>query len=727
MTDERRCDRDLPCANCKSRNKESLCAYDDSAPTAKEQRGKDQSPKDASPTSAGQTPPAAFSTKAADWGYGATGPSTMGLLRKIESAGSEGQHAQLIPTDSQPDNAAIADKYKTLIRQLPSRPLTQKLVGVYFRHLNWHYSFLEEVIFREQLEEWNSLPYASLSTPLNLPAETRVFPALLFQVVATALLILEDVEEVDEKEFESLKYAGGMTWEDLANELCESGKDLLRLFEKRHVALATVQAEFLMAAFTKYTAKVAESWHMLASAIRDAQELGMHSDNLDPRPKDQSIESVLENQWLIQVRRKMYMILAIWDMSCAMILGRPTLMSWGPGLPTRPIDAEVPLNRRNVPLVARNPEKDPPTPVTRVLWLSNMTRLMRDIQTLQDEGPFPKDFSKVDELQNKIQGLEDAEPAFLRLQNPDTQWDVGDRAVWIQDARLYFSQFHNFCMLALHRQYIFHRKKSRDVALAVCMNTLECHQNIFQDLPPMSWRNYLLFFGSFDAIVVVSSIFIMYPHENVEHRENALQHFRWTISRFETMQSRNGLARSALGVLKAILAKFVNIIDAAKLDGLGTTPSVAGAESVPASTHVGSSTTPGSASVDTALTTPGSMGEKALTDLIEGPSLADSAGAPITKITESSYPPLPAMDAPPGPDFGFPEGIDMNNLPGMFTLPTTDLVWSDLSVLDGQGAPPASFGDGMTLDPMMTDWRFGGGFGDDTVWQFLNQYQPGQA
>lgn len=53
-------------------------------------------------------------------------------------------------------------------------------------------------------------------------------------------------------------------------------------------------------------------WHVLASAIRDAQELGMHSDSLDPKPRDKSIESVLENQWLIQVRRKMYMVLSIW-------------------------------------------------------------------------------------------------------------------------------------------------------------------------------------------------------------------------------------------------------------------------------------------------------------------------------------------------------------------------------------------------------------------------------
>jgi hypothetical protein len=185
----------------------------------------------------------------------------MGLLRKIESAGSTAGASQSDQSTahSHLENLAIADKYKTLIRQLPSRVLTQKLAAIYFRHLNWHYSFLEEVIFYEQLDEWNSLPFASLSTPLNLPDEIRVFPALLFQVVASALLVLPDVEDVDIKEFESLKYAGGMSWEDLAIELSDSGMAMLQLFGKRHVAHATVQTQFLRAAFNKYIAKVAES------------------------------------------------------------------------------------------------------------------------------------------------------------------------------------------------------------------------------------------------------------------------------------------------------------------------------------------------------------------------------------------------------------------------------------------------------------------------------------
>jgi hypothetical protein len=51
---------------------------------------------------------------------------------------------------------------------------------------------------------------------------------------------------------------------------------------------------------------------MIAVAIREAQELGMHSDSLDPRPEDDSVESILENQWLVQRRRTLYSVLVIW-------------------------------------------------------------------------------------------------------------------------------------------------------------------------------------------------------------------------------------------------------------------------------------------------------------------------------------------------------------------------------------------------------------------------------
>lgn len=51
---------------------------------------------------------------------------------------------------------------------------------------------------------------------------------------------------------------------------------------------------------------------MIAITIRDAQELGMHKDSMDPKPATSSAEAVLENQWHIEQRRKLYGLLAIW-------------------------------------------------------------------------------------------------------------------------------------------------------------------------------------------------------------------------------------------------------------------------------------------------------------------------------------------------------------------------------------------------------------------------------
>ena len=260
------CDRELPCANCKSRNKESACRYEEGAPTAKERRKTSlESPVSAS---AAAPPPRApvgemLSTAAADWGYSQTGATTLGFLRKIE--GAQGDSDSVLATltagggcPSDGDQFGIRDRYKSLIRQLPAKVYIDKLVDVYFRQFNWQYYPLDHDLFLTQLAEWNQLPFHVFSTmgPQGLDPDLRVFPALLFQVLACALLILPDEEHVD---FEPLKYAGNMTFEDLAVDYSESGVSMLSILGKRQITLTTVQAGFLRAAVLKYMAKVTES------------------------------------------------------------------------------------------------------------------------------------------------------------------------------------------------------------------------------------------------------------------------------------------------------------------------------------------------------------------------------------------------------------------------------------------------------------------------------------
>ena len=70
--------------------------------------------------------------------------------------------------------------------------------------------------------------------------------------------------------------------------------------------------------------------------------------------------------------------------------------------------------------------------------------------------------------------------------------------------------------------------------------------------------------------------------------------------------------------------------------------------------------------------------------------------------------------------------------------PTYDLLINDPGVVDdgmmmpplgGNGevdVPPATM-TGCDGDDGLLPWQFGGGFGEDTVWQFLNQYEPGTS
>ncbi|KAF4345573.1 fungal transcriptional regulatory [Fusarium beomiforme] len=203
-----------------------------------------------------------LSTMAATWGYGQTGASTISVLKMIEMAPvAEGQSSisTVSPTCiSRGDSFAIREKYKDLIRQLPTRVFIHKLVAMFMREFNWQYYAVDPDIFYAQLREWNNLSFTIFSTdgPQGISPDLRVFPAVLFQIIATALLMLSDEEE---SEFTTLKYAANMTFEDLACDYSASGAHIVELFGKKGLSVTTIQAEFLRASFLKFTANVTES------------------------------------------------------------------------------------------------------------------------------------------------------------------------------------------------------------------------------------------------------------------------------------------------------------------------------------------------------------------------------------------------------------------------------------------------------------------------------------
>lgn len=279
---KQKCDRKLPCTNCTQRGKAAQCRYDDSSLTsiggaggASRKRPIDQE----AGAGAGddedsqqqqkqqqqhqvQQHESRFPAKTADFGYSHTADGTLGVLSRIDGACEP--MADVQARAQQHESAfGIRQRYKSLVRQLPARPFLDRLVDIYMREYNWQYYGLDEQPFRESVDQWFNVPFSVLSTagPQGIQPNLRAFPAVVFQVAATALLSLDE----DDDEYAILKFAGRMTYEDLALEYSETGMAVLSLLGKRQMTMSTVVAGWARASFLKYTGQVTEAVSVLPS------------------------------------------------------------------------------------------------------------------------------------------------------------------------------------------------------------------------------------------------------------------------------------------------------------------------------------------------------------------------------------------------------------------------------------------------------------------------------
>lgn len=150
------------------------------------------------------------------------------------------------------------------------------------------------------------------------------------------------------------------------------------------------------------------------------------------------------------------------------------------------------------------------------------------------------------------------------------------------------------------------------------------------------------------------------------------------------MQERNPLARSAQGVLRAIVARFKKAI-ASSAHNIGD--------------EVRSSDTPASdgKSTTVAESTP--------------PSSLETGGS-------YTYPQPSATN-----QWTVSPLDDLTTIAPMF--PTSDLIYNDLNAIQGESMEMPPMGEEPVFGTDGFAWQFGGDLGDDTLWQFLNQSQPG--
>ncbi|KND88988.1 Oleate activated transcription factor 3 [Tolypocladium ophioglossoides CBS 100239] len=543
---KQKCDRLQPCSNCIRREKTTLCSYDfamtdDYNPTSHQSVSQELASQNQSPGSNMTIPPGIHQSMADHLGYSTSSKfSTLGIMQKVDSSISD-QFA--LPTewdDGKKDEFSL--QYKRSIRQLPSKRYVDILVQLFFVDIAWQYDVINEEAFKGQLDAWNRVSYSMIGQGLfSLSMDVRCFPALLFQVLAQALLF-QPLR--NDSILEDLKYASQMTFHDLAAEYSEAGHAILTIMGKRDATLVKVQAGLVRASFQKSTGHVVEAWHTLSATIKDAQEIGLHC---TPSP-DHSPMPELEE------RRKMWLVLHLWDAHMGVVLGRPMSTKVDPD--AFPLSGDLGQKRaRTSP--HEIVELDRPTPfIAILLGYQAAYKYLQDICDLEFAGAKLEHYCTVEKIHTSIVNNIRSLPSWARVESPNLEYDHLHSCYWLQAARENLITETYFVLLALHRPYIFCIPNSRNEALQAALQILSSQARLFSQAEPRQFMAFNLIFATFDAIVLTASIYILYPTENLEHIDASLCAIEWGIARFDTMRKHNKMAGLAYEAVSALYRKL---------------------------------------------------------------------------------------------------------------------------------------------------------------------------
>jgi len=228
---------------------------------------------------------------------------------------------------------------------------------------------------------------------------------------------------------------------------------------------------------------------------------------------------------------------------------------------------------------------------------------------------------------------------------------------------------------------------------------------------------FSLFFGTFDAIVLMSAIYILFPKEHPSLLQNAMQHFQWSVERFETMSEHNSLAKAAVSVLQAIYVRLkkslgMGFVCKSPVPAIETPASLADSTS-----NIDPSLTGGNpvVSAGPSPTGPPINGYTSGPDSLGASSNNDPYNAAAVPSTATTQPPGQGID------FSLPPDFDWASIQPIF--PTGDLVYNDLSGVGNSG----SVSTWTPSTPSVVDqspWQFDGDFTNNSLWNILNQYTP---
>ncbi|KAE8450529.1 hypothetical protein EG329_006260 [Mollisiaceae sp. DMI_Dod_QoI] len=637
---KQKCDRRKPCNICLARSVPDRCSYSDVGPrqTETSEASSDENVRtvDTQVQNDGSvSPPSRAIDIAEQIGYSPLKGSNAFIelqyqLFKDETTGGLGL-ASTAEGTVKPEE--WENRFWKVVGGLPSKPIIENLLDIFSSELNWYNAFFERYYLQQLYKSWQELVtgFAVSKQPLlkNVSRDVLYFPALVFQVCAVALhfmppdspaLKLLSVNEIGRRYHLSEKYS-------------DQGMEIMDTLGRHRPTITAVQHDLIRALWLKDCGRGTESWHALSNSIRQAQELNMHRQaRVD---QGGTVPETLSRLWYDEYRRRLWVILFVWDSHMSSMLGRPRMIN------VNDCDIQIPIDCNFaddpsvvVPTAIRTGgENETPSIFSGHLFRYSIANLIHEVKASGANRRNPKDYNAIQSLHEKAVALMDGLPAFLRFQNPDTSWDT--RFTWIPRQREQALNAGTSFLLALHRPHIHTSPKSRKAAIQAAITILDSQQRTFETTKPYQYKFFGLAFFTIDAGFFLSSTTIMYPSTDREFSRKVDVCLQQGIKRLELLENHNAIAGSSLKLLRHCYQLLQEAASSRENIALSTEPVHEGPETIDQPTESHQAASQDSTGFENFH--PLGFHTHNFPEQIQFPSTADLTGFPNINEFDSSY------------------------------------------------------------------------------------------
>ncbi|KAK4251272.1 fungal-specific transcription factor domain-containing protein [Corynascus novoguineensis] len=440
------------------------------------------------------------------------------------------------------------------------------LVDNWLNGANHQYYALYPPEFRTQYDGWWATPRNKVTPELT---------SLILRVCACSLhFIIDDSVRV---RLETELDTDVLTF---ANRLHTAAEKLSTSIPPGKGGLVHVQQLFLTAFWFKSAEKWTEAWHALSKAIRAANEIGLHQDS--------SSEGMSEYDR--EMRRRVWVILYLWDFALGSMLSRPFLVN----------HADCTVVMPTLTLEYNRDRPDQPSPFRHMnlhcqLCIDMAAQLGGSPKSEEDKAKAAR------RMQEAVENWFKKLPAEYALKNPETRWDREFDWVIFQRRYLHliaymglFSQLRPFLTRSSATPMSELESSLRAAGVDAALGLMEVSWKLFENLVSVGAKFHYAIFCIFDAATVMCSAFVQDEARNLPQRETILEAIKKCLGMLAEVAPQSKTTAALYRILRGLLTKLP--LSAREQNVIGLTKRMKGERVSPPSGRTPASRSPSSPS-----------------------------------------------------------------------------------------------------------------------------------